>query len=153
MRRSDKEIKDEKTLESILKKAEFCRIALCDKGKPYIVPMNFGYKDNYLYLHSAKEGRKIEILQENNSICFEMDLKTELVRSEKPCQWGMKYYSVIGYGEVSLITDLQEKTKALNNIMEKYAPNQVFQYDKDKVEAIVILKVKINDLTGKISGY
>lgn len=153
MRRSDKEIKDKKTLELILKKAQFCRIALCDKGKPYIVPMNFGYKDNSLYLHSAKEGRKIEILQENNSICFEMDMKTELVRSKKPCQWGMKYYSIIGNGEVSLIKNLQEKIKALNIIMEKYTPNQVFQYDKDKVEAIHILKVEIHDLTGKLSGY
>ena len=70
MRRSDKEINDPKTILRIIEEAEVCRIALSDGEKPYIVPMNFGYKDNSLYLHSASEGEKIDILKSNNNICF-----------------------------------------------------------------------------------
>lgn len=58
MRRSDKEIKDKNIIQWILKEAQVCRIALCNDNKPYIIPMNFGFKDNYIYLHSAAEGKK-----------------------------------------------------------------------------------------------
>jgi hypothetical protein len=65
MRRSDKEIKDPQIIQKIFKDAEVCRIALCDGEKPYLVPMNFGYSENRLYLHSATDGRKIDILRKN----------------------------------------------------------------------------------------
>lgn len=152
MRRSDKEIKDEKILKIILEKALICRIALCDDGEPYIIPMNFGFKDNYIYLHSASEGRKIELLRRNNGVCFEMEYKTELLKDKKPCQWGMKYYSIIGWGKAKFIEDFNEKIKALDIIMDKYAPNQIFQYDDQMVKILSILKVEINELTGKMSG-
>lgn len=55
MRRSDKEIKDGNIFELILKKAEVCRIALCDDGKPYIIPMNSGLKITvYIYIPHQK---------------------------------------------------------------------------------------------------
>lgn len=69
MRRSDKEIKDKQITEWILKEATICRIALCNYDKPYIVPMNFGFKDNYLYIHSAREGQKIDMIMKNNNVC------------------------------------------------------------------------------------
>ncbi len=84
MRRADKEIKNSKLMESLLREALVCKIALCDGNKACIVPMNFVFKDNKLYLHSAKEGRKIDIIK-NNNICFELDVKPELLKSEKPC--------------------------------------------------------------------
>jgi hypothetical protein len=63
MRRSDKKIKHKRIIEWILKEAQVCRIAVCNDNKPYIVPMNFAYNDNCLYLHSACEGMKIDILR------------------------------------------------------------------------------------------
>ncbi|MBM4241899.1 MAG: pyridoxamine 5'-phosphate oxidase family protein [Euryarchaeota archaeon] len=101
---------------SIIKNATICRIALSVNKMPYIVPMNFGYKDNRLYLHSASEGKKIDIIRENNNICFEMDIKHDLVKSESPCHYGMKYCSVIGFGKAYLVDDLDEK----NNCSEHY---------------------------------
>jgi len=63
MRRNDKEIKDVKLIKSLLKKALVCRVALCDGKKPYIIPMNFAFKDNCLYLHSARKGRRLMLLK------------------------------------------------------------------------------------------
>ena len=71
MRRKDKEIKDKEVIESIIKRATVCRIALSENNVPYIVPLSFGYKDNCLYFHSAPEGRKIDIIKQNNNVCFE----------------------------------------------------------------------------------
>jgi len=80
-----------------LNKAKICRLALSDNNKPYVIPMNFGFREDYLYLHSAHEGKKkIDILRKNNNVCFEVDMETELMTLEKACGCGMKYLSVIG---------------------------------------------------------
>lgn len=153
MRRTDKEINDPKVIEKILKRAEICRIALIDDNKSYIVPMNYGYKDGCIYLHSASEGRKIEILRKNNSVCFEMDCKKELLKSKNPCKYGMKYYSLIGWGNAKFVNDFQEKIKSLDIIMQKYASNTIFKYDEQQVNHLTIIVIEINELTGKTSGY
>ena len=155
MRRSDKEIKDNETIQCILKEALVCRIALCDGNKPYIVPMNFGFKDNNLYLHSAAEGYKIDILKKNNNICFELDIKTEIVKSVNACNWGMKYYSLIGSGKAIFIEDIEEKKKSLDIIMQKYSANdtKLFEYSKSALDKTVVIKVEPTEITGKKSGY
>lgn len=70
-------------LELILREANHCVIALSDNNSPYMVPMNFGFKNNNLYLHSSPEGRKIEILKVNNKVSFGVQIKTELVKMKK----------------------------------------------------------------------
>ena len=155
MRRSDKEIKDKSCIEWILKKAPVCRIALSDNGNPYIVPMNFGFKDNCLYLHSAREGQKIDIMNINKNICFEADIKTEIVTADNACNWGMTYYSVIGFGKVHFIEDNNKKRDALTIIMQKYSdkPDEIFEYSKSALDKTTVIKVKVDSLTGKKSGY
>lgn len=155
MRRSDKEIRDKNTIEEILREAQVCRIALCNDNKPYIVPMNFGFEDNYIYLHSATEGQKIEILSENRNICFEVDIQNELVKSEITCNWGMKYYSVIGFGKTNFIWNINEKKEILDIIMQKYSKNypKSFKYSENTLNKTAVIKVEITEITGKKSGY
>jgi len=159
MRRSDKEIKDPQILFEVLNQSEVCRIALCDGEKPYLVPMNFAYSENRLYLHSATSGRKIDILKENNNICFQVDIKTQMVRSENPCNWGMKYLSVIGSGKAHLIDDILGKKEALDIIMAKYSlksiesDEQLFEYSENSLNNVLVIEVEIEEITGKTSGY
>jgi len=155
MRRNDKEIKDKNIIKWILNEATVCRIALCDENNPYIVPMNFGFKNNYIYLHSAREGLKIDIIKKNNNVCFEADIETEISSSDSPCNWGMKYYSVIGFGKAHFIEDNGEKEDALNIIMQKYShkSDKLFEYSKPALDKTAAIKVEIESLTGKKSGY
>jgi len=152
MRRKDKEIKDKDVIESIIKRATVCRIGLSESNVPYIIPLVFGYKDNCLYFHSAPKGRKIDIIKQNNNVCFELDVDCELVKSEDPCNWDMKYYSVIGFGKAFLIDDTEGKRKALDIIMEHYSSNS-HEYPVNEINKVAIIKVKIDSMTGKKSGY
>ena len=121
MRRKDKEIKDKKEIESIISKSDVCGIALCENDSPYIVPVCFGYKDNFLYIHSATDGKKIDLIKKNNRVCFEFDTHEGLIKSENPCDWDLKYHSVVGSGKAFFIDGLEEKTKALNIITGHYS--------------------------------
>jgi nitroimidazol reductase NimA-like FMN-containing flavoprotein (pyridoxamine 5'-phosphate oxidase superfamily) len=94
----------------------------------------------------------LEILQQNPNVCVEFDIDHEVVQDNKPCKWSMKYRSVIGFGKGSLVDDLKEKRKGLDAIMKHYS-GRLFEYVKPAIESIVIIKVEIESMTGKKSGY
>ncbi len=152
MRRKDKEITDRALIEQIMEKASFCRIAVSQNDKPYIIPMNFGYEDNCIYLHSINEGRKIDILKKNEQVCFEMDIDCQPIEAEKPCDWGMNYYSVIGFGRAVFIEDIRQKRKGLDVIVRKYTGKPSFDYPETMMENLAVIKIEIDSITGKKSN-
>ncbi len=150
MRRKEKEITDKNEIESIIHKSQVCRLGFVDEGLPYIVPLCFGYRKNTLYFHSAKQGRKIEILRRNPQVCFEFDVDAHIHSGETACAWGMKYRSVIGFGRASFIDDPEEKRKALDIIMTQYADG-TFEYSEKALGKALVIKVEIESMTGKKS--
>ncbi len=121
--------------------------------EPYVVPLNFGYRDGVLYFHSAGEGKKIEMLRKNNRVCFEIDLDHEMVVSDKPCDWGFKYRSIIGFGRAELITEPEGKRNAFDIIMAHCGAQGPYAYKEKGFEKACIIKVTIESMTGKQSGY
>ncbi|MDD5065455.1 MAG: pyridoxamine 5'-phosphate oxidase family protein [bacterium] len=153
MRRKDKEITGRREINAILHEARVCRVGFCLGREPYIVPMNFGYDGSCLYLHSASEGKKMDMLRKNKNVCFETDIRTRVVRSVRPCNWRMRYLSVIGYGRASVMTDPAKKKKALECIIRKYPRTGKFSFSKEALKKVSVIKVDISPLTGKRSGY
>lgn len=84
-----------------------------------------------------------------------MDIENELVISEIACNWGMKYYSVIGSGKAYFIEDINEKENVLNIIMQKYSEENLksFEYSEKSLNKTVIIKVELTEIIGKKSGY
>jgi nitroimidazol reductase NimA-like FMN-containing flavoprotein (pyridoxamine 5'-phosphate oxidase superfamily) len=153
MRRSEKQIIDKETLGTILNKSIVCRIGMCRDNIPYVVPMNFAYHGNALYLHAAKEGKKLDMMAENPHVCFETEYKAKVSPAPTSCGWSMKYYSIIGWGNASILNDPEDKTKALNLLMDKYADETNDSYPDKVLSKTAIIKVEITELTGKFSGY
>lgn len=148
MRRKDREIKSKEEIESVIRNSLVCRLGMADEDGPYIVPLSFGYADGCLFFHSAKEGRKLDILRKNNKVCFEVDMVGEMVRGDKACDWGMKFESVIGFGKAFIVEDALSKKAALDVIMAHYSTGQ-FEYDEKKLDRTVVIKVEIESMTGK----
>ncbi len=150
MRRKEKEIIDKSEIESIIRKSTVCRLGLTDKSRPYVVPLCFGYDNDALFFHSAKEGRKVEILRKNNQVCFEFDIAPEVKTGKTACAWGMRYQSVIGFGKALFIEDPDERRKALDVIMRQYADGD-FEYSEKSFKKALVIKVEIESMTGKNS--
>lgn len=154
MRRKEKEIRNDRELVKIIEQGEICRIALCEDNIPYIVPMNYGLIDNNIYFHSAKKGKKIDIIKKNNYACFEIEIDTKIVTAEKACNWGMSYKSIIGYGYIEEVSDVKEKKNALLSLMRQYdKKNQDWTFNTDSFEKTLVLRLKIAQMSGKKSGY
>jgi nitroimidazol reductase NimA-like FMN-containing flavoprotein (pyridoxamine 5'-phosphate oxidase superfamily) len=152
MRKINQEITDKTIIENILKTATICRLGLIDQSKPYIVPVNYGYQDGFIYIHSAPEGKKIELLNLNNKVCFEIESTAKTIKNEIPCKWAEKYQSIIGYGTIEFIDDYESKIKALEIIMHQHGAEGIQKFEKKQVEFVVILKLKIEELTAKQSS-
>ena len=152
MRRKEKEITDTKSIEEIINKAKVCHLALSLDDAPYVVPVCFGYSTKTIFFHSAKEGKKIDILKKNNKVCFEFDIDHELVESEKACNWSMKFKSVIGFGKASFIENIQEKQEALSTIMQNYT-RKTFLFSERSLSSTLVVRIDIEQMEGKKSGY
>jgi len=150
MRRKDKEVSELAQIEAIINGANICRLGLCDDGKVYIVPMSFGYANRKLYFHSAKEGKKIEILKLNPNVGFEIDIDLGLVSHKVACDWSNKFKSVIGSGRVSFVEDSNQKITALNIIMQNYSAAE-FKFPKGSVSSTLVFMIDIEEMTGKQS--
>jgi len=151
MRRQELEITDRNVLESILLRAQVCRIGLSLNNVPYVVPVCFGYRDNCLYVHSARDGKKIEIIRKNNSVCFEAEIDVELVPNEQACNFAMRYQSVIGFGTARLLEDEKEKMDALDVLMDHYSVSTSHEYRQKVLSKVAIIKIEIETMTGKRS--
>ena len=150
MRRSDKQVTDTAELEAIIRNSDICHLAMVDNGKPYVVPMNFGYKSGEIYFHSAPEGRKIDILRRNPEVCFSVVARHELVRNKRACSWTAKFSSVTGTGKASILEERTGKEKGLSILMKQYSDKN-YDFSVEDLEGIVIIRVKVETLMGKSS--
>ena len=153
MRKKDKEIRDPEEVEEILSSNKVCRIALSDEDKPYIIPINYGYKENKIFLHTGRIGKKIDIIKKNNKVCFEVTDSVEELPAEKACDFSTKYRCVIGFGIIKIVDDLYEKEEALQILMKQHTCESNWQFPDAIVEKTTILKIEIESITGKKSGF
>jgi uncharacterized protein len=154
MRRKDKEITDQKHIHEILKNGKLCHIAMVNGGEPYMVTVNYGYKDGCIYFHSAPEGRKIETIRENPKVCFMVYTDEQIISGENPCKdWSMKYRSIIGYGKATILENPIEKAEGLNILMDHYSNKGPFKFNEKNLKETTVVKIEIEEINGKVSGY
>lgn len=154
MIRKDKEVLSQTWMEETLNQAQWLELGLVGiDGWPYVVPMNFAYKNGYLILHGAKQGKKVEMLYENPKVCFQAVTDAEIIRNEEnPSAFSMKYRSVTGFGIAEILEGIPEKREVLKILMRHY--NGPLEPMPDAMlERTLAVKVKITHMTGKISGY
>jgi nitroimidazol reductase NimA-like FMN-containing flavoprotein (pyridoxamine 5'-phosphate oxidase superfamily) len=152
MRRKDREITDRAEMEAILAEAPVCRVAMADGTEPYVVPLCFGYEDNVIYFHSAREGKKIAMLGKNPRCCVEVDICDGPIPDKSPCSWEFRYKSVICTGSANVLADPGEKNRALNCIIRHYGEKD-HQFTEQELERVCVIKIVIGEMTAKKHGY
>ena len=139
-------------IEAIIHNATVCRLAMLDGDTPYVVPLCFGYRDNTLYFHGSLKSRKYDMIQRHPKVCFEFDILAEPISAPDPCDWDMRYQSVVGSGKASMVEKTEEKRHALEIITAQYAKGP-HAFTEKKLNATAVIKVAIGTITGKQSGF
>lgn len=155
MRRKDREVTDKNVIYEIIEKCQCCRIGMIDVDEVYIIPMNFGYSTNdeerlVFYFHSAKVGRKIELIEKNKKVTFELDTDHKLNESEEACGYSYRFASVMGTGKISLITDTGEKEQGLSIIMKHYTGKSDWKFPEKAIETTAVFKIEVSSISCKV---
>ncbi len=141
-------------IESVIESCDVCFVGMVDRdGNPYVLPMNFGYSDRTVYLHSAPDGRKIDILNSNKSVCITFSTDSDLVYQHKQvaCSYRMRSTSVIITGKVEFVEDDAGKIEILDILMENYSVDD-FKYSKPAVRNVKVWRVKAETMTCREFG-
>ena len=138
-------------IDQIIHNALYCQLACSLNNEPYIIPIAYGYDGEAIYFHTGMEGKKIDVFSANPKVClsFIVDVKIHPNPLEA-CQWSFQYKSVIGYGDVKEINNLNQRLNALSAIMAHYTQKQ-WDFPEDELSKTRLWKVKLHDLTGKVS--
>lgn len=119
-----------------------------DDDYPYTVPVNYAYVGDSIYIHSAKEGHKIDAIKRNDKVSFCVIEKDDV----QPQLFATYYRSVTVFGRARILTDDEERRKALIHIIEKYSPEYI-EEGKQEIERdwdrVCLIEVKIDHMTGK----
>lgn len=156
MRRKDREVSDINKILEILDRCSVCRLGLYDKreNEVYMVPLNFAYtlenRELTLYFHSARTGRKLDLLKENLSASFEMDCDHQLATHRLPCEYSYRYACLMGKGSVSFLTDASEKASILSLLMKKQSGKD-FEISEKAAGSVAVFSLKADWFSCKIN--
>ncbi len=149
------QITDKEEMAAVISRCKVCHLAMVDEnGKPYLVPMNFGYEQGYIYLHGAQQGRKMDILSKNPAVAvnFTTDHELQYQSEHVACSYSMKYRSVTVEGDIEFIEDRDQKIRALDIIMAQYS-NREFKYNDPALREVSTYRVIIKEMTGRKMHY
>ena len=154
MRRKDREVTDPAKIKEIINASETIRIGYYDNGEVYIVPVNFGYTEEAgsytFYFHGANAGRKYELSKNGCNVGFEMESSANVViNDEISCHSTCLFHSVIGNGKISLVTNLDEKEKSLNIILNHFTVKSIHNFDEKYLKAVAVYKLEVEKLSCK----
>lgn len=137
---------------SMLEETLVGRIGMSTENGPYIVPVLYLYssEDNSIYIHSSKKGKKMEALNQNRNVCFEVDELDRIVLKKEVCRCTAEYRSVIVLGHARLVQG-EEKTQILRRLSWKYGAklNPGKPIEPEVLEKTAVIKIAIDQISGK----
>jgi len=152
------EIKSKQKMAEFLNQEHVGRICSIDKdGFPQIIPMNFIFLNDAIYMHSHPRGEKLENIKSSSKVGFEVDRELEFLPSyfthpTDASQADTLYISVVIKGKGIIVSDKNEKTLALNGLMEKYQPEGNYEKltpNMEVVNEVAIIKIIPKTMRGK----
>ena len=152
MTRRERQVTDINDIIRILDKSKVLHLGMVDGDEPYVVPMNYGYELNdgklTVYLHGARRGRKLDLINANPKVFFELECDIVPFEGEVACKYGITYASVMGRGRAVIVEDPQEKIHGLSVLM-KTQTGKDFTFDEKLVSVVSVIRIDVSEYTAK----
>jgi len=139
-----------KEMDDLLSRQVTGRLGCHDRGRTYVVPVNYVYRKGAIYAHSGP-GKKIEMMRRRPKVCFEVDDIESI----------FKWQSVIAWGEFEELTDIAEKEEAMQALTHRIMPFVISpsghpshgitesEYDVGTRIDVVVYRIRITSKTGR----
>lgn len=147
MRRKDREMDLDSAEKALIKGSFGVLSVLGTDGFPYGIPVNYVVKDGYIYIHCAKEGKKLGDIASYPKVSFTVVTRSEVLSGK----FSTDYESVIAFGEAIEYSG-DDKGSILFEFIRKYSSEYLdegLQYVERMKDATALIRVSIDRLSGK----
>lgn len=148
MRRKKQLLSNEETIKIL----ELCTSGVLgvigDDDYPYTVPVSYAFKDGKLFIHSSKQGHKIDSIKKNDKVTFCVIEKDEVIQQT----FTTHFRSVSIFGRARILTDDSDRRYALESLVEKYSPDYIDEGQQEiekEWDRVCLIEVKVEHMTGK----
>lgn len=149
MRRIKQLLSEEKTVDIMKRNTAGVLALLDDDDYPYAVPISYVYSDGKVYMHSARQGHKVDAVRNHEKASFCVIDKDRIV----PEEYTTYFRSAIAFGKVRLVEDGEEKKKAAELLGRKYYPGDTMEnlikVIDEAEKRFLVIALDIEHMTGK----
>lgn len=151
MRRFKQQVSDDECKKILTEENRGTFSVIGDNGYPYTIPINFYYDetDHKIYFHGAKEGHKVDAINQCNKVCF----TTWNQGFKKEGHWEWNVTSVVVFGRVALVTDRTVIEDRLRKLAIKYYPTEdevEEEMSSSSANHVQMYAIEIEHMTGKL---
>ncbi|MBO5560778.1 MAG: pyridoxamine 5'-phosphate oxidase family protein [Firmicutes bacterium] len=154
MRRIKQQISVEECEKVLFNEPRGVLAVLGDDDYPYTVPLDFIYSDGKIYFHGAGEGHKMDAIRRHDKVSFcVMD-----GGFRREGEWALNINSVIVFGCIKEVTDINVKIEKVRLLGLKYNPDPQDVEDELKryldiekhIDRVTVLELTPEHITGKL---
>ncbi len=144
---------DHETVHAILDSAALCHVSYVIDGQPYCTPTLFWREGTTLYWHGSSASRMLRNLSDGEPACLTVTHLDSLVLARCGFNHSADYRSAMCFGHAKLVEDMEEKTRALTMMVDRFFPNRTAglrQSTKQEIKATAVLVMEIERASAKI---
>jgi uncharacterized protein len=152
-RRATRGSYDRGTIYKILDEGLVCQLGFVSEGRPFVIPTSYGRTGDRLFIHGSRDSRMLGVLGEGGDVCLTVTLVDGLVLARSAFHHSINYRSVMVFGQARIIADPQEKTGALQAIMEHIMRGRwkdVRKPTPEELGATSVLSIELREASAKI---
>lgn len=142
-------------IEKILEGLHTCFVGMNDEdGSPYVIPMNFGYADGNVILHSGPHGKHLDLLARDNRVCVTFCTENNKLMCQHPdvaCSYSVASKSVLFRGRIEFVEDIAEKERLLKEFMKHYTSRE-FTISAPAIRNVKVWLLRPEKITAKAFG-
>ncbi len=131
MRKQSREMDSRWALE-VMRKAPYVTVSFTRAdGSAYGVPLSLACDgDEVWYFHCAPEGEKLDALAAHPEVCLSAVSRCRPTVGPRDGSFTLQYSSAIAFGVAELVTDDEEKIRALRLISRRFLPEHMAAFDE-----------------------
>ena len=144
---------DHETVHGILDAAMMCHVSYVIDGQPYCTPTLFWREGTRLYWHGSSASRMLRNLSTGESACLTVSHLDSLVMARCGFNHSVDYRSAMCFGQARLVTDPEEKVRALTMMVDRFYPGRTAglrQSTTQEIKATAVVWMEIERASAKI---
>lgn len=144
---------DRETIDAILDEGLVAHVGIVHDGHPVVIPVSYARARDKVILHGSPASRLFRALGSGMPACVTVTLLDGVVLARSAFNSSMNYRSVVMFGRMTELTELDEKKAALDALTEAILPGRTEHLrpmTAKEIKGTTVLSMPIDHASAKI---